>query len=292
MTNEMKIIRSNESANNTANTGEIVIFQPNDSVHLEVRIDNETVWLTQEQISLLFGTKRPAITKHLGNIFKSGELTENAVSSILELTAADGKNYQTKLYNLDAILSVGYRVNSIYATMFRRWANNVLKSYILKGYAVSQRFERIENRLADHDKKIDFFVRSALPPTEGIFYDGQIFDAYAFVADLVRSAVTRIVLIDNYIDESVLMLLSKRVTGVKAVIYTSQICPQLQLDLQRHNVQYPPVEVREFSKSHDRFLIIDSIVYHIGASLKDLGKKWFAFCKMDMRAEALLENIF
>jgi hypothetical protein len=171
---------------------EIVLYQPNEAVHLEVRMANESVWLTQPQIALLFGVQRPAITKHLRNIFKSGELDEFSVSSILEHTASDGKTYQTQFYNLDAILSVGYRVNSINATMFRKWANNVLKDYLLKGYSVNQRFERLEQRVSKTEEKIDFFVRTALPPVEGIFYDGQIFDAYSFVSDLVRSAKSRI----------------------------------------------------------------------------------------------------
>ena len=171
---------------------EIVLYQPNEAVHLEVRMANESVWLTQPQIALLFGIQRPAITKHLRNIFRSGELDEFSVSSILEHTASDGKTYQTQFYNLDAILSVGYRVNSINATMFRKWANNVLKDYLLKGYSVNQRFERLEQRVSKTEEKIDFFVRTALPPVEGIFFDGQIFDAYTFVSDLVRNAKSRI----------------------------------------------------------------------------------------------------
>jgi hypothetical protein len=293
---EAKEITIKSSENSS--TGEIVLFQPNDNVHLEVFVNNETVWLTQQQIADLFGVKQPAVSKHLKNIFASGELEPNSVYSILEYTANDGKIYNTQFYNLDAILSIGYRVNSMNATKFRIWANKILKDYILKGYAINQRFERIEQHIsqtdlvvAEHGNKIDFFVRSALPPVEGIFYDGQVFDAYAFVADLVRSAKKSIVLIDNYVDESVLLLLSKRLAGVEATIYTSQISVQLQLDLQRHNAQYPSIELREFTKSHDRFLIVDNTVYHIGASLKDLGKKWFAFCKMDINANLLLGNL-
>ena len=266
--------------------GEIVLYQSNNVMQMEVRVYEDTVWLTQEQIAVLFGTKRPAITKHLKNIFNSGELTESSVSSILELTAADRKNYRTKFYNLDAILSVGYRVNSMNATAFRRWANDVLKKYLLEGHTINQRFERIESRLTDHDRKINFFVKTSLPPHEGIFYDGQIFDAYVFAAKLIKSAKSSIILIDNYIDESVLLLLSKRCYNVKVTVYTARITQQLKLDLQRHNEQYPQVEIREFKKSHDRFLIIDSTVYHIGASLKDLGKKWFAFAKMKFNFDA------
>ena len=266
---------------------EIVLYQPNEAVRLEVRMANESVWLTQTQIALLFGVGQPAISKHLNNIFKSGELDENSVHSILEYTAADGKIYKTKFYNLDAILSVGYRVNSINATMFRKWANNVLKDYLLKGYSVNQRFERLEQRVSKTEEKIDFFVRTALPPVEGIFFDGQIFDAYTFVSDLVRSAKSRIILFDNYVDDTVLTLLDKRANGVSAQIYTRNITQQLALDLQRHNAQYRPIAIDAFPNAHDRFLCIDDTVYHIGASLKDLGKKWFAFSRMEIGAEAL-----
>lgn len=270
---------------------EIVLYQPEGSVSLEVRLENETVWLTQQQISELFGTGRQAITKHLKNIFASNELDENSVCSILELTAADGKNYKTKVYNLDAILSIGYRVNSKNATLFRRWANSVLKEYMLKGYSINQKLDslekRIDNRLREHDSEIqrlsnqvDFFVRHSLPPIEGIFFAGQIFDAYKFVCDLVKSARKSIVLFDNYIDESVLTLFGKRGKSVSVVIYTDKITPQLELDIKRFNSQYSPVKVKLYTKAHDRFLIIDGEIYHIGASLKDLGKKLFAFSKI------------
>ena len=270
---------------------EIVFNQPNEAVHLEVRMANESVWLTQPQIALLFGVQRPAITKHLRNIFKSGELDEFSVSSILEHTASDGKTYQTQFYNLDAILSVGYRVNSINATMFRKWANNVLKDYLLKGYSVNQRFERLEQRVSKTEEKIDFFVRTALPPVEGIFFDGQIFDAYTFISDLVRSAKSCIILFDNYVDDTVLTLLDKRDNGVSAHIYTRNNTQQLVLDLQRHNAQYRPIAIDVFQNAHDRFLCIDDTVYHIGASLKDLGKKWFAFSRMEIGTEALREKM-
>lgn len=271
--------------------GEIVLYQPETTFKLEVRLENETVWLTQAQIAELFGTGRQAITKHLKNIFNSNELEENSVCSILELTAADGKNYKTKVYNLDAILSIGYRVNSKNATLFRRWANSVLKEYMLKGYSINQKLDslekRIDNRLREHDSEIqrlsnqvDFFVRHSLPPIEGIFFAGQIFDAYKFVCDLVKSARKSIVLFDNYIDESVLTLFGKRGKSVSVVIYTDKITPQLELDIKRFNSQYSPVKVKLYTKAHDRFLIIDGEIYHIGASLKDLGKKLFAFSKI------------
>lgn len=273
-------------------TNEIVLYQPNETMKLEVRLENETVWLTQQQIADLFGTKRPAITKHLSNIFKSGELEEESTCSILEHMAADGsRTYSTKYYNLDVILSVGYRVNSVNATMFRRWANQVLKEYLLRGYSVNQRLmqieDRIDRRLSEHDRhllmldeKVDFFVRTSLPPKEGILFQGQIFDAHVIISKLVESANTRIVLIDNYVDATVLTQLDKRKPGVKATIYTQEIKPILRQDLRRHNQQYPKITIHVYHGAHDRFLIIDETVYHIGASLKDLGKKLFAFSEM------------
>ena len=282
--------------------GEIILYQPDEAVKLEVRLEDETVWLTQEQIADLFGTKRPAITKHLNNIYKSGELDIDSTCSILEHMGNDGKQrYTTKYYNLDAILSIGYRVNSKNATLFRKWANKVLKDYLLKGYSINQRLNEIEQRMdnkffqiertvAEHDRKIDFFVRTALPPVEGIFYNGQIFDAYKFATDLVKSARCSIVLIDNYVDETVLLMLSKRKVGVSATIYTQRITQQLQLDLDRHNSQYPPIDIRTYRDSHDRFLIVDETdVYHIGASLKDLGKKMFAFSKLNIPAVVITD---
>ena len=287
MDHKTDIIVTKEESAMQMQENEIVLYQPNEAIHLEVRMANESVWLTQPQIALLFGVQRPAITKHLRNIFKSGELDEFSVSSILEHTASDGKTYQTQFYNLDAILSVGYRVNSINATMFRKWANNVLKDYLLKGYSVNQRFERLEQRVSKTEEKIDFFVHTALPPVEGIFFDGQIFDAYTFVSDLVRSAKSRLILFDNYVDDTVLTLLDKRADGVSAQIYTRSITQQLALDLQRHNAQYRPIAIDAFPNAHDRFLCIDDTVYHIGASLKDLGKKWFAFSRMELGTDAL-----
>ena len=208
----------------------------------------------------------------------------------------DGRQkYFVKYYNLDVILSVGYRVNSRNAIHFRRWANGVLKEYLLKGYAVNNRFIAIENQLKEqrqildaHEKKIDFFVRTSLPPVEGVFFDGQIFDAYVFVTDLIRAAKRRLVLIDNYVDESVLVMLSKRASGVTAEIRTGKLSEQLKLDIQKHNSQYDQVSVVRTQNIHDRFLIVDDDVYHIGASLKDLGRKLFAFSRMSVPVEMLL----
>lgn len=271
--------------------GEIILYQPDEAVKLEVRMEDETVWLTQAQIAELFGTEVPAISKHIRNIIRSGELEKEATVSKMEIVRLEGSRKVKRvidIYNLDMILSVGYRVNSKNATLFRRWANKVLKEYLLKGYSVNRRLSELEQTVAEHSKKIDFFVRTSLPPVEGIFFDGQIFDAYKFTSELIKSARKSLLLIDNYVDESVLLMLSKRQSGVTATVYTQRITPQLQLDLDRFNSQYPPVDVRTCKLSHDRFLIIDDTeVYHIGASLKDLGKKWFAFSKMSLPAEMI-----
>ena len=194
-------------------------------------------------------------------------------------------------YNLDMVLSIGYRVKSQRGIQFRQWANRVLKEYLLKGYSVNQRFERLEHRMAEAENKIDFFVRTSLPPVEGIFYDGQMLEPFAFVNNLIRSAKQRIVLIDNYVDETVLLRLAERDNGVQAKIYTKQTSQSFQVALQNYNTQYEPIDVRLFTNAHDRFLIIDDDVYHIGASIKDLGKKWFAFCKMQIQATEILQKL-
>ena len=270
------------------NRGEIILYQPDDEVRLEVRLDEDTVWLTQAQMAELFQTTKQNVSLHTNNIFKEKELLMSAVVKDSLTTAADGKHYRVKYYNLDVIISVGYRVKSIRGTQFRQWANKVLKEYLLQGYSVNQRLNRLEQRMSHAEEKIDFFVRTSLPPVEGIFYEGQIFEAYKFATDLIRSARTSILLIDNYVDESVLLMLSKRNEGVRADIYTHRISGQFRLDLERHNSQYPPVEVHVYKKSHDRFLIIDGAeVYHIGASLKDLGRKMFAFSKLDIPASTI-----
>ncbi|HCY41318.1 MAG TPA: DNA-binding protein [Prolixibacteraceae bacterium] len=277
--------------------GEIVIYKAIDNAdfQIEVRVENETVWLSQAQMSELFQTTRNNITLHIGNIFKEKELDENSVCKDSLLTASDGKKYKTKFYNLDVIISVGYRVKSKRGTQFRIWANKVLKDYLLKGYAANQRFERIENDVLYLKKKIDEFdfqIKTNLPPHEGVFYDGQIFDAHLFVSNLIKTANHSVILIDNYIDEDVLSLLSKRKTNIKATIYSANISRQLELDLKRFNAQYPKIEIKKFSKSHDRFLIIDQkSIYHIGASLKDLGKKWFAFSKIGLDIREMIEKL-
>jgi hypothetical protein len=266
---------------------EIVLYQPEGAVSLEVRLENETVWLTQQQITELFQRERTVITRHINNVFKEKELDEKSNVHFLHIANSDKP---VKIYSLDVIISVGYRVKSQRGTQFRQWANKVLKEYMLKGYAINQRIESLEKTVADHSEKIDFFVRHSLPPIEGIFFAGQIFDAYKFVCDLVKSARKSIVLFDNYIDESVLTLFGKRGKSVSVVIYTDKITPQLELDIKRFNAQYSPVKVKLYTKAHDRFLIIDGEIYHIGASLKDLGKKLFAFSKISAIPPELIYN--
>ena len=282
--------------------GEIILYQPDEAVKLEVRLEDETVWLNRQQLSELFDRDIKTIGKHISNALKE-ELIDIPTVAKFATVQKEGERFvtrQVEFYNLDMILSVGYRVKSQRGIQFRQWANKVLKDYLLKGYSINQRlneieqkmdnkFFQIEKTIAEHDKKIDFFVRTSLPPVEGIFFDGQIFDAYKFATDLIRSAKCSLILIDNYVDESVLLMLSKRNSGISATIYTHKINAQLQLDLNKHNDQYPPIEARTYKSSHDRFLIIDNTeVYHIGASLKDLGKKMFAFSKLDLPAHTII----
>ena len=256
------------------NKGEIVVYQPDEITRLEVRLKDETVWLNRQQIAQLFGRYVKTIGKHINNALKE-ELSDVPTVANFAIVQEEGA----------------------------RWANSVLKEYLMKGAVINQRIASLESRMEDkfaqydhklyeHSKKIDFFIQSSLPPKQGIFFDGQIYDAYTFVADLVRKATRRIVLIDNYIDDTVLTMLSKRADGVEATIYTGKISKQLQLDIDKHNAQYPLIEIRTFSKAHDRFLIIDDSVYLVGASIKDLGKKWFGFTLMESTvAEKLLDMI-
>ena len=299
-------------------TNEIVLYQPNEQMSLEVKLENETVWLNRQQLSILFDRDIKTIGKHINNalkeelrpvVAKSGttgnESTSNATVAKFAIVQKEGNREvirQVEFYSLDVILSVGYRVKSSRGIEFRRWANQVLKDYMLRGYAVNQRIVHVEEyfdkrlraheqRIENVEQKIDFFVRTSLPPQQGIFYDGQIFDAYTFINDRIREATTRIILIDNYIDDSVLTMLAKRADKVAATIYTNHISRQLSLDLQKHNAQYPPIEVTAFDRAHDRFLCIDETGYHLGASIKDLGKKWFAFNRMEMPTIELLQKI-
>lgn len=277
---------------------EIIIYKeeaPQSDFQIEVRVEDETVWLTQAQMVNLFDATKQNISLHISNIFREGELQPDSVVKEYLTTALDGKKYKTKFYSLDVIISVGYRVKSKRGTQFRIWANKVLKEYLLKGYVVNHRLNKVEEeiqKIKGRMNEIEFKVQTNLHPSEGIFFDGQIFDAWQFVSQLIKEASDTIILIDNYIDESVLMLLAKRNPGVNAVIYTGNITKQLETDLKKHNQQYTPIELKHFTKAHDRFLIIDQKdVYHIGASLKDLGKKWFAFSKINLHAIELTDKL-
>ena len=272
--------------------GEIVVYQPDEITKLDVKVSGDTVWLTQTQMANLFQRERTVITKHIKNIFAEKELDENSNVQILHFANSDKP---VKIYSLDVIISVGYRVKSVYGTRFRQWANKVIKEYMLRGYAVNYRIALIDEQLASHEKrlmeheeKINFFIRTSQPPVEGIFYDGQIFDAYAFVANIIRSAKDSVILIDNYIDEDVFLLLAKRKEGVRAEIYTGCISKIIEKDVQKHNMQYPSIKIVCRKNIHDRFLIIDNDVYHIGASFKDLGKKLFAFSKMSIPKQQII----
>ena len=273
---------------------QIVVYQPNETMRLDVRLEDETVWLTQEQIASLFGTKRPAITKHLSNIYKSGELEREGTCSILEHMGNDGRqSYRTMFYNLDAILSVGYRVNSRYATLFRRWATQVLKAYLLKGYALNARLNQLEDkvdrRLAKHDQqivelteKVDFFVQTSQPPVRGVFYSGQVFDAHIFAAKFILSAKKSILLIDSWVDVMTLELLAKKAKGVTVEIVTSRRGNKISTsDAAKFNTQHGGLTITVSKNFHDRFLVIDDkTLYLVGASLKDLGWKCFAFTEL------------
>ena len=278
---------------------EIILYQPDSTLSLDVRVEDETVWLTQSQMSDLFQRDRTVITRHINNIFREKELDDKSNVHFLHIALSDKP---IKLYSLDVIISVGYRVKSIRGTQFRQWANKILKDYLLRGYSVNQRLlhmeSRIDHRLSEHDRqikeltgKVDFFLRTSLPPREGILFDGQIFDAHMFINQLIRSANNRVILIDNYIDDTVLTQLDNRKDGVSATIYTQRLTNALRLDIERHNSQYATIDVKTADKIHDRFLILDDTIYHIGASIKDLGRKLFAFSKMEIPPSLILDNI-
>ena len=268
--------------------GEIVMYQPDETIRLEVRMGEESVWLTQQQMAELFDKDRTVIGRHIRNIYKEEELEQSITCAKFAHMGSDGdQQYEYTAYNLDVIISVGYRVKSKRGTKFRQWANKVLKEYLLRGYVVNTRIAALEQHAAKQDveiqelkSKVDFFVRTSLPPVEGIFFDGQIFDAYTQIVRLIKQAKTSIVLVDNYIDESTLTILSRRDAGVSATIYTRPLSAQQQLDVQCHNQQYPPITINICQRNHDRFLIIDDDVYIFGASLKDAGKRLFAYIRM------------
>ena len=278
---------------------EIILYQSNElSKKLEVRIVEETIWLTQSQIVTLFESSKANISEHIKNIFQTNELDKNSTVRIFRTVREEGNRTVTRElihYNLDMIISVGYRVNSVRGTQFRIWANKVLKDYLLKGYALNNRMNRIEDnvqKLTEKVESIDLQIQANLPPNQGIFFNGQVFDAYTFVSDLIRSAKKSIILIDNYIDDTVLTHFTKRKNSVKTTIFTKSVSKQLSLDIDKFNTQYEPIKVKIFKDAHDRFLILDKeVVYHFGASLKDLGKKWFAFSKIDISSVKVLDKL-
>ena len=268
--------------------GEIVMYQPDDTIRLEVRMGEDTVWLTQQQMAELFDKDRTVIGRHIRNIYKEEELEQDITCAKFAHMGNEGdQQYEYLAYNLDVIISVGYRVKSKRGTMFRQWANKVLKEYMLRGYVVNNRISALEEHTRKQDaeikelqSKVDFFVRSSLPPVEGVFFEGQIFDAYSQIVGLIKQAKNSVILIDNYIDESTLIILSNRNVGVTATVFTRHLNAQQLLALQRHNQQYPAITINTCQRNHDRFLIIDNDVYLFGASLKDAGKKLFAYIKM------------
>ena len=297
----------NSIANN--NKGEIILYQPDETIRLEVRLEDETVWLTQAQMAELFQKDQSVIARHIGNVFREGELNELSNMQILHNTLSKYK--PTKVYNLNVIISVGYRVKSKRGTQFRIWATSILKEFLLRGYAINQQMmlmeqrmdakldaqqnqlQKIESTLADHQEKIDFFVRTNQPPVEGVLFEGQIFDAYKLVEALIKSAKREIILIDNYVDASIFDLLEKREQGVDATIYTEHVGQSLQHLRQLNQQQYGRrIEIKEYnSRFHDRFLILDDALYHFGASFKDLDKRLFAFELMGIDKNIILNQL-
>lgn len=280
----------------TLSNQSIAIYKDGE-LELKTSIDSETIWLTQKQIAELFDKDVRTVNDHIKAIYKEEELVENSTIRNFRIVQKEGNREVARdvlHYNLDVIISIGYRANSKKATKFRQWATSVLKEYIFNGYAINshkiteQRLLNLENDMQVVKSKFKDFE----PQKQHIFYDGQIFDAYLFVSDIIKSAKSSIKLIDNYIDESTLVLFTKRDAKVDMKIYTKTISKQLKLDLEKHNAQYPKIDIEIFDLSHDRFLIIDEKdIYHFGASLKDLGKKWFAVSKMDINSFELIEKL-
>lgn len=272
--------------------GDVVIYHVEENINLEVRVADDTVWLSQAQIALLFGVKENTVTYHIKEIYKIRELEVVATTRKIRVVRQEGNrtvNRYIDFYNLDMILSIGYRVNTVSGIQFRHWASGVLKEYMFRGYALNPHLVQIEQHIIRHDlqisdinQRIDNIVQTALPPKAGLFFNGETFDAYVFVEDLIRSAKENIKLVDNHIDESVLLLLSKRQAEVSATIYTEGITNQFQTDLSKYNSQYPPITIKEIEKVHDRFLIIDQQqLYHFGASFTDLGKRLFVVSQIE-----------
>ena len=296
----------NSTKQNTSLQGEIVIYKANNDVKIEVVLNDETVWLSQSQIVQLFQSSKANISEHIKSIYHQNELDKDSTVRNFRTVRVEGNREVFRnitYYNLDVIISVGFRVNTKIGIHFRQWANNILKNNLLKGYSINQRIDYIENKfdnkLYNHDvqlkeisEQINYFVQKSMPPVQGVFYGGEIFEAYKFVSNLIKIANESIIVIDNYIDESVLTMLDKRKDGVMATIYTDKISNQLKLDLERHNKQYSAIEIQTVKDIHDRFVIIDNEdVFHIGASLKDLGKKLFAFSKLNLPVDVLLKGL-
>ena len=277
-------------------SSDVVIYQTGE-IELKITLNNNDIWLSANEIATIFDVHRPAIVKHIGNIYDTEELDKNLTCSILEQVAIDGKKRKMNFYNLDMIISVGYRVNSLKATKFRKWATSVLKQYVTDGYVVNSdkitndRFVSLEQKVQVLSEKLNILESKELKPSKGIFYDGQIFDAHNFISDLIRSAKSSIMLVDNYIDDTTLTLFAKN-QNIKVTLFTHTITKQLQNDLNKYNSQYNEIVLKTFKNSHDRFLIIDDVeIYHIGASLKDLGKKWFGFSKFESDSFGLAERL-
>jgi hypothetical protein len=296
----------NSAKQNTSFQGELVIYQANDDVKIEVVLNEDMVWLSQSQIVQLFQSSKANISEHIKSIYHQNELDKDSTIRNFRTVRIEGNREVLRnitYYNLDVIISVGFRVNTKIGIHFRQWANNILKNNLLKGYSINQRIDYIENKfdtkLYNHDvqlkeisEQINYFVQKSMPPVQGVFYGGEIFEAYKFVSNLIKIANESIIVIDNYIDESVLTMLDKRKDGVMATIYTDKISNQLKLDLERHNKQYSAIEIQTVKDIHDRFVIIDNEdVFHIGASLKDLGKKLFAFSKLNLPVDVLLKGL-
>jgi hypothetical protein len=265
---------------------------------IDVLIEDDTVWLTQLQMVQLFQSTKQNISLHINNLFKEGELDEDStVKEYLTVQNEGGRKVSRniKLYNLDVIISVGYRVKSTTGTQFRIWANKILKDYLLKGYAINHRIEVLEKKVSSIEIKnteFQLLINSNLSPQQGVFFEGELFDAHVLISKIIKSAHYSILLFDNYIDETVLTQLAKKNKGVSVKIYTKSISRQLQLDVEKFNKQYDSLQVFEFDKAHDRFLIIDQKeIYHLGASLKDLGKKWFAFSKLHIDPDLILGKL-
>ena len=259
---------------------QIVVYQPNETVRLDVHLENETVWLTQAQLCQLFQRDVSVVSRHIKNIFSEGELEKESNLHFLQIANSDRP---VALYSLDVIISVGYRVKSVIGTRFRQWANKVLKEYILRGYAINERLERLERKVFKHDEQIDLVLQTALPPIQGVFYEGQLWDACSLVEKLIGRAKKEIVLIDSWVGPSTLDMLAKKRKGVKVEVVTSPRGNKLaQSDIDKFNAQYGGLEIKTSTAFHDRFLILDDKeLYLIGASLKDLGRKCFGFTKMD-----------